>query len=304
MNTNEQTDALLSELEGMRKACFPKLMLSLVLIIFGFITFLFMPPVSIVLIIIGFLLMFFWYSPAKKLYRGRYKETLVNGLFTQYFDNISYQPESGFSEGFIQSTGFMMMGNIFHSEDMITGEYKGVHFERADVTIQEETETTDANGNTTTSTTTYFQGRWVIFSHNKHFDYDLQLVQKGFSHSRNKTGFFTRKTDRRHEVEFENEEFNRNFKCYCQDDQEAFYLITPQLMEAVMSYAGTKKDRLMLGFRNDYIHAATQNGKDSLEPSTFRQVSYEHDILPIMEEIDAIRSFVDTLNLDRDIFKA
>lgn len=299
----EEIDALLTELEGMRKTCFPRLVISIIVLIVSACMFLVMLPVAIVGLLVGVLMLIFWYRPVKKIYADRYKQALVNGLFNQYFDNINYEPNGGLDERFIASTGFMMMGNVYHSEDLITGSYKGVQFRRADVTIQDETTTTDSDGNTRTDTTTYFQGRWIVLSHNKHFQYDLQLVQKGFGYSKTKTGFFTRKEDRRHVVEFENEAFNKNFKCYCQNDEEAFYLITPQIMEEVMEYVSAKRGKLMLGFQNDYVHVALHTNEDSLEPSIFRKVSYENDIVPIMVEVDAIRDFVDKLNMDRNIFK-
>jgi len=189
------------------------------------------------------------------------------------------------------------MGNRYHSEDMISGTYKDIPFKRSDVLIQDHR----SNGKSS-YTVTYFRGRWITLKYNKRFHTDLQLIQSGFGYTRKKSSFFTRKEDRRHKVEFENEAFNRMFNCYCQSDQEAFYLITPSIMEGIMKYVSISDGKIMLGFKDDVCHIAIENGKDSMEPSVFSSVTYEGDVLPLKTEINAICDFVNLLNLDRDIF--
>jgi len=293
----------MAELESMRKSCLPPLFIGIGILILGVVSFAINLILAIILIIVGIVFIGIKYSPVKKAYCNAYKQKLVMGVFANNFDNVRYNPADGYSEGFISHTGFISMGNIFHSEDLITGEYKGVSFSRADLRIEDETTTTDSDGNTQTHTTTYFNGRWIILTHNKNFDYDLQVVQKGFGYANTKSGFFTRKDEKRHKVEFENEAFNKKFQTFCQDEQEAFYLITPPIMEELFEYSDAADGKVMLGFKDNEVHVAVHNNKDSLEPSLFRSVNYKHDLQPIEAEVNAIRDFVDKLKIDREIYK-
>ncbi len=298
---NEQ---LLYDLNRERKKVLPALCIFIFCLVIG-ILFVFIGPVGpnltlygIFLLIISALIYFLWYSPQHKKYVANYKESIVQTLFREQFDHVNYLPGEGFSKDFIKETGFMMLGNRYHSEDLVSGQYKNIPFTRSDVTIQDHR----SNGKSS-YTVTYFQGRWITLKCNKQFSTDVQIIQKGFSYSnRKRKNFLFRSEDRRHKVEFENEDFNSNFDCYCQTDQDAFYLITPQIMEKLIRYTSITDGKLMLGFRNNIIHLAINSEKDALEPHMWSELTYQDDILPIKKEINIITDFIDLLSLDRDIF--
>ncbi len=257
-------------------------------------------PLSFFLgVILSVLLYFLWVNRKIRKYKELYKDMVVTKQFREVFENCSYEPEYGITKEEVRATGLIMLGNRYKSEDYLSGTYKNVRFERSDVLIQNEE--TDGHGHS--HTTTYFQGRWLVLQPPKSFQTTLQIIQRGFSHSNHKKGFFTRKDERRHEVEFENETFNSMFTCYCQNDQEAYYLITPQMQEAILKLVLLIDGKLMIGFTGKRMHLAIHNGKDALEPPIFRAISYQNDILATKQEIRAITDVVNILNLDRDLYK-
>lgn len=300
-------DSVLQELTALQKQPKKRLLISVFLpILLGIAAFLtiFPSPFVIFFVFILFIILLLaYYGAAKKQYTNYYKSKLVTTIFKNTFQNLVYEPARGFDRSFIAGTGLVYMGNEYSSEDYISGEYKGVSFQRSDVTIEEETTSTDSEGNTTTSTTTYFSGRWFFVNFNKNFSRELMLVQKGFSYANEKKGIFTKKDERRHAIEFENEAFNKVFSCYCQDDQEAFYLITPQIMESLLAYSGNSDGKILIGFKDNVVHIAIDNRTDMLEPHVLRAPSYERDIRPVEYEVSVIQSFIDLLNLDRNIFR-
>ena len=293
---------LLARLEQERKSAVPPVIFSVSLGIFGFVFLLtesFVNPIicTICLLVaaaVGFLLAL----PRVKQYKRDYKDSIVETLFSETFDKVSYLPDSGFSEEMIRGTGLIMLGNRYRSEDLISGSFKGIPFRRSDVLIQEHHQ----NGKNS-YTVTLFQGRWITLNYNRHFEHDLQLIQKGFGYSNKKSTFLTGRNSRRHKVEFENEDFNRAFDCYCQDTNEAFYLLPPHILEDILKYASIADGKVMIGFTGSLCHLAIENGKDTLEPSLFRPVSYTNDILPVKTEVNAIADFINLLNLDRDIYR-
>lgn len=233
-----------------------------------------------------------------KAYRNYYKTTYVYSLIQQVIPDAVYQPEYGFPREMISQTGLMSMGNIYKSEDYIRGTYNNVEFERSDILIQNETQ--DSEGHT--QTTTYLKGRWMIFESNKDFTADLQIIQNGFSFARKRTGIFTKKTERRHAFKTEDAQFNKMFKCFCQNEVEAFYLLTPGVMQGLMSLASQSDGKIMVGFVDNKLHVAIHSRKDHLEPPIYHSPN-DSDIMEIQKEIDAVTSFVKGMNLDRQIYK-
>ncbi|MBO4696528.1 MAG: DUF3137 domain-containing protein [Lachnospiraceae bacterium] len=235
-------------------------------------------------------------SKNRKEYRAYYKDVFVKKMILQAIPDAVYEPNQGFERSMISGTGLMSMGNVYASEDYIRGTFNGVSFERADVVIEDES--TDSEGHTTT--TTYLRGRWMVFESNKTFQGDLQIVQKGFNFANKRKGLFTRKADRRHVFKTEDELFNKEFQCLCQDEAEAFYLLTPGVMQGLMRLAQAMDGKIMVGFVDNRMHVAVNSKKDSLEPP-WRTIT-DADINEVTREINAITSFVVSMNLDRKIF--
>ncbi len=292
-------ESLIALLEHERKKLLPPIILCIVIAATSFLTFLFNPFISIIGLFFVLLLFFLRVNIGIKDYKKLYKDTVVAKQFLEAFPDCSYQPANGISKEEIHAAGLIMLGNRYRSEDYITGTYKGVRFERSDLLIQNHH--SDSNGHS--HTTTYFQGRWMVFQAPKRFHTTLQIIQKNFSYSNQKKGLFTSKEERRHEVEFENEQFNSQFNCYCQNDQEAYYLITPQMQEAILKLAQLIDGSLMLGFTGQRLHLAVNTGKDALEPSIFHAISYQNDFLAVKQEISAITDIINVLNLDCKIYK-
>ena len=235
---------------------------------------------------------------SQKEYRDYYKTHYVYDMVLQAIPDAIYQPDYGFPKQQIAQTGLMQMGNIYKSEDYIRGTYNGVAFERSDILIQDET--SDADGHS--STTTYLRGRWMIFESNKNFEADLQIIQQGFGYAKKKTGIFTKKTERRHVFKTEDAQFNKMFKCLCQNEVEAFYLLTPGLMQGLMQLVEQSDGKVMIGFVDNQLHVAIHSRKDYFEPPIYHSPD-NNDIMQVKNEINAVTSFVEGLNLDRQIFK-
>ena len=249
-------------------------------------------------IILAILAYFLLVRKKSKEYKDYYKNVFVRGMIRQVIPDAEYEPGKGFPRELIRETGLMLMGNIYSSEDYIRGSYNNVSFERADILIQDES--TDSDGNTTT--TTYLRGRWMIFESNKNFEADLQLIQKGFGYANKRRGLFTKKADRRHEFKTEDEAFNKTFQCLCQNESEAFYLLTPGVMQGLLRLASQTDGKIMVGFVDNRLHVAVNSKKDSLEPPVFRSFN-NGDFDEVRNEINAITGFVESVNLDRKIFK-
>lgn len=230
----------------------------------------------------------------------KYKDTFVLESLKNTFTNLTYEPEKGLDPQIIHDTKMMNMGDRYNSNDYIKGKYKGINVELADVHIEEEHQTTDSNGHTTTTYITIFQGKWMIFDFNKQFKANVQVSQKGFMNDRRgrKIG-----EDKYKKIELEDPIFNKKFKTYAQNEHDAFYIITPSLMEKIKSLTEELKGKILLCFINNELHIGFYNNKDSFEPNLYKKIDETKILEEVSSDIKIITNFIDKLNLDNDLFR-
>ena len=238
------------------------------------------------------------FSRRQKEFRSAYKQLVINNAAAGMFDRYLYSPEVGISRDEIAATGIMSLGNRYSSEDTVEGVYKGVSFRRADMYIADHR----SNGKSS-YTVVYLRGSWLTFQYNKKFLADLQVCTKDFGYERAKTSrLFNSKEERRHKFETESIEFNRAFDCNCQQDAEAFYLLTPRVMQMLLLLKDEFDCPFMVGFVNNQLHFALNSGKNSMEPSVFGELNYTAEIEKNRRELKIITNIVDSLAIDRQIF--
>lgn len=238
------------------------------------------------------------FSRRQKEFRSAYKQLVINNAAAGMFDRYLYSPEAGISRDDIAATGIMSLGNRYSSEDMVEGVYKGVSFRRADMYIADHRSTGKSS-----YTVVYLRGSWLTFQYNKKFLADLQVCTKDFGYERAKTSrLFNSKEERRHKFETESIEFNRAFDCNCQQDAEAFYLLTPRVMQMLLLLKDEFDCPFMVGFVNNQLHFALNSGKNNMEPSVFGELNYTAEIEKNRRELKIITNIVDSLAIDRQIF--
>lgn len=240
-------------------------------------------------------------SGASKEYTAAYKEYFVKKSLESVFTDLKYLPNKGLNRDVIANTGMLYMGDTYSSNDYVEGKYKDVGFVQADVHIQKEYETTDSHGDTTTHYVTLFKGRWMVFEFNKKFKADVQVCEKGFGS--NKTGdlFSASKYEK---VKMESEKFNKKFNVYAKDAHEAFYILTPSLMEKIEKLEDQNSGKILLCFVDNKLHVGLYDHTNSFEPvSCFAELSEEEIKNIVSTDVSKITMFVDELGLDNDLFK-
>lgn len=240
-------------------------------------------------------------SGPKKSYVNNFKDYFVKRTLEKIFTDLQYDPDKGIPESVIAGTGMMYTGDRYTTNDFISGKYKNINFMQSDVHIEEEHQSTDSDGNTTTYYVTIFRGRWMIFDFNKTFKANVEVCEKGFSGNRANTLFGKSKYN---VVKMESEEFNKKFRVYAQDPHDAFYIITPSLMEKIKKLEAINKGNLFLGFCNNQLHVGIDDGTDSFEPgSCFSKINEEEVMNRMSTDVSKITMFVDELELDNDLFR-
>ena len=258
------------------------------------------PVVSFISFVVGIILTYIISVNPRRKFILSFKETFVLKSLETVFNDLVYEPEKGLDRSVIANTRMMYMGDRYSSNDYISGKYKNINVIQADVHIEEEQHTTDSNGNTTTTWVTIFRGRWMIFDFNKFFKANIQVRHKRFGNARISNWGSKIKYKK---VMMEDQDFNNNFRIFAQDEHDAFYILTPSLMEKIKKLSSNISGKLLFCFIDNKLHIGLQNNKDSFEHGIFNKIDEEKVINEISQDIKLITNFVDELSLDNDLFR-
>ena len=232
-----------------------------------------------------------------KTFYKEFKNVFVKRMLETRFSNLVYNYQNGFSEEYIQKMGMINTADSFDSNDYISGTYKSINFEQSDMHIQEEHETTDDDGHTTTYWVTIFLGRLMKFDFNKNFKADVQIASNGFEASR--LPYYKKFT----KVKMEDVEFNKMFKTYAESEHDAFYILTPHFMEKLKDIKKKLNCGVMFCFIDSKLYIAINNNKDSFEYNVLKPINEKVVEENMSKDIDLITNFVDELNLDNNLFR-
>jgi hypothetical protein len=233
-------------------------------------------------------------------YYKAYKAYFVEQNLKKTFTSLIYNHEKGIGSSYLRSTGMINTGDRFSSNDLTIAKYKDVMFLQSDAHIQ--IEQSDSEGNT--NYVTIFKGRFMVFEFPKNFNFKLELIGKRFHAARVPAGKDRDNSRKMAKKSTESNEFNKAFRIYGQDDFESFYILDPAFMVKIMTISERYKNKLLLGFLNNNLLVALDDGKDSFEPPKFtKPIDEKAEMEKIHNDIKIITDFVDQLSLDKKLFK-
>lgn len=270
-----------------RKKVFTVNAICIAIMILGVLLFFVMPMVTFVIIIITSLAM--GALSGVNEYKLMYKTLLVEDIYKQHFEDVSFNFESGYDKEYVANTQLISVGNRYSSDDYISGIYQGVRFTRSDVHMQN----VQRSGKTTT-TVTYFEGPWMVFDCPKSFTSSTKVAEKEFLNGGH-PGWFSGFE----EIKTESIKFNELFGVYTTNEHDAFYLLTPHFMEKLIELERKFEGKLTVGFINSQIHVLIYNNENALEPSIMNPIS-EHDAGYIEYQANIIKEICTCLNLERE----
>ena len=230
-------------------------------------------------------------------FNREFKKIFVLNSINKVFGNITYNPDRGFTEEFIEKNNILYTGDAFDSNDYIEATYKNIKFVQSDIHISEKREEKDSDGNTDVKWVTIFRGRLMIFDFNKPFKANLQVVSPNLCYMT-----LTRRT-KYNKVTMEDPEFNKRFNVFAENEHEAFYILTPHFMERIKEITNKLDYPIMFYFSNSKLHIAIDDNSDSFEWDPLKPIDEKAILENITSDIKIITSFVDELNLYNDLFK-
>lgn len=221
-----------------------KRLIGFILIAVGFIGFMFTPIVGAPLAIIGFFLAI---SATNNL-KNKVGNTLAREVLGEYFDDFTYEPEGYFNEHLFDDVDMALPGyNRLSANDFITATYKDHKLKICDLTLEEV-----YNDGKHTHTTTVFQGPFIEATYDKDIKIPVTVAKDKFT-------LFKKSIDT------ESEEFNNRFNVYSDSEHDAFFILTPHMMERVAKVNDLAGDDIFINFNIGKLYFAIDNHHNNFE---------------------------------------
>jgi len=215
-----------------------------------------------------------------KQYSQGIKELWSRDVFAEYFDEFSFSEKQGLLKSEIDPSGLIANGVDYGSEDLLTAKHKGLSFRQADMKIKRRKRSASQPS---------FNGQWVIIDLPKHVAGRVRIRPKVGYHfyeeleKENKEGL----------VQLDHKEFNELFVVDTMDEHEAYYFLTPHLMDKML-HAREGAQSHYYSLVGNQLHIAIYSTKDLYEPPRNRPVSGDY-FDTIRNDIEFILGIIEEL---------
>lgn len=227
-------------------------------------------------------------------YKKYFKNTLMPILIKTVGENIEYDYKRGITESICMEAKLFKNPDIFTSEDLVTGRFEDVSFISSDVIMKERKIVTDSKGRARVTYEVFFSGRWFVYDFNKTFNGIIQVREGSFL-----LGSWNLKLEK---IKLEDVEFNKKFSTYASNQHDAFYVLTPSLIENIKEFERKNPGKVYFSFIGSKLHIAVNGAKNTFEAPIYRPISDEF-MLEQINDIKLIQNIVHELRLNRKIFK-
>lgn len=244
----------------------------------------YIPIIAIVIIVITIICIFVWRQ-------NKFKKEFFSKIIDEKYPGATFEPSKGMTKKEYKALGMMKTGTNYTSKDLIIGKTKhDTDFKYSEVKVTVHADKSEI---------TIFNGAIFSFEYNKNFEAPVYIcrrkmaAQEAFKHPKT------------HKIELENEEFNDMFDVYTDDDQTAFYLLTPPIMEKIIQFAKDYKQGQIIGYVDGWIHLAVP--KINLFKAPVLGIKSKKNIEKFSgkanEDLNKFSYIVDLLRLDDHKFK-
>jgi hypothetical protein len=240
-----------------------------------------------------------YYSNFAK-YKATFKGEVILKMI-QYLDNdLKYNPESFIpSPEFYASTIFREQIDEYGGSDLIEGNVGETRVRFSELLTQQKR----SNGKSTTLVT-IFEGIFFIADFNKNFSAHTVILPdelEGLLGSFGKT-LETFTIGRGEMIKLESPDFNKNFVVYSTSQQEARYILSPSLMEAIVKFRVETGRKIFLSFCNSNIYIAIPTGGGLFEPMLFSSGLNQYYLKNYFNYLNMCIGIVSELNLNTRIW--
>jgi hypothetical protein len=271
------------------------------------------PFTAIFVCIITTGLAYLWYRFYICNYISLFKHDIIREIFSQINPGLEYAPmEYVYQNDFTQSQLFSSSITDYKGEDLVQGVIKPSEAEQKQGNLGEtmlKFSEICAQKTTRSSkhrhTITIFRGLFFIADFNKKLRGTTLVKPDTAENLLGRLGTFLQEVnpiERGELVQLENPEFEEHFVVYSDDQQEARYILSSQIMERIVEFKHKTQQAVYMSFRKGKVYVALSGSKDRFEPSFFRTLLRNELIEQYIIDIELVLGLVEELNLNRRIW--
>ena len=200
-------------------------------------------------------------------------EYIIKDVLAEKIDIDEYSPSKFINTNFIKNCTILPNYDRVNGSDYISGKYKGINFTYCDLLLERKVERTDDDGHKSSKYITAFQGPLLLLNLGRSIDCYVRIRER--KNTRKAKGVLTSVFNGaadllgiKHDtdiIETENEAFNNQFEVKTNNDEMAFYILTPQFMESIMRADEVAEGYTNIEFKNSDVTITLNNGKDAFE---------------------------------------
>ena len=225
----------------------------------------------------------------------RYKELYLK----PYIESLGFSYKMGalFQEKEVRASEIFDGFDRFRADDLVCANVDGVDFMFCDIRLEKDIGT-GIPFIFKNNYATFFEGPFFVANFNKKICSDVFV----FSNTTLPPSELRHKLLGGREIPIDNADFNQNFTIYANDAMTVMYVLTPALMEKILSLKQLVKSNISLSFKQNKIYIAIARGADSFEPSLDQPILNARIAKDIKADLDAMLQIVKILKLNEKIW--
>ena len=222
-------------------------------------------------------------------------DRVVSGVLNEALDNVEYAPfgriKSIGSEGMV----FPFSVEKVQGSDHIKATYKGLQLELSDIELYSVEDVYDSeNDRWEEREQKVFQGQWLICDFGKELSGEVRISAEPKK---------LRRQHKNNSVEMESDAFNRRFLVTADNAQEAYYILTPHMMEYILDMADRSGGEVYMAFlRSGKLNVAVQTGRDFFELGG-SNTNIDALRQKFLGELKWFTDIIDTLRVEDTLYK-
>lgn len=232
----------------------------------------------------------------KKKFKFEFKQEIISKLITTYNPSLEYRPQDRISDAvFIGSKMFSRKPHDIVGEDMIVGKYGDTDFKMSE--LRATYETTDSDGDSTTNE--IFKGIFLVADFHKYFHSETIIIpETGWK----AVGLNKKKYKGAALIEMEDPIFEKRFRVFTTNDQDARYILSPSMMERICKLQNKFRDDIWISFRGDSMNIAINTSRDFFEHDLNTPLNDKSLVHHHISELKTLLGIIDDLNLNTRIW--
>ncbi len=240
-------------------------------------------------------------------YTQQFKSRII-GAIVRFFDkSLHYEPEDCVLESkFVASGLFQTIPDRYQGEDKVHGIIGKTQIEFSEILAEYKSRSLNSDGGSQETWVTIFKGLFFVGDFNKNIKGTTVVLPDVAERLFGGFGKWIQKIQKigwhPELITLEDPEFEKYFVVYGDDQTEARYILTPNLMERILSFRRRTGQDLYLSFCRQNVYVAISSSDNMFEPRIFQTLWSKQLVKGYVEDMAMAVGVVEELNLNRRIW--